>query len=111
MSDNVVAQKSVMQRVLDVVEKAGNLVPHPVLIFLTLILIVIALSHVMALTGVSVTFDAIVPEASDTSEVADSTDSIVEDPQIYDTGTTVNYETLDEKNYEIKEQTVAARAS
>ncbi len=110
MSDNGVAQKSVMQRVLDVVEKAGNLVPHPVLIFLTLILIVIALSHVMALTGVSVTFDAIVPEASAPSGVADSSDSIVEDPQIYDTGTTVNYETLDEKNYEIKEQTVAARS-
>ena len=43
MAQSPPAPKGVMQRILDVVEKAGNMVPHPVLIFLTLIGIVIAL--------------------------------------------------------------------
>ena len=34
-----------MQRFLDGVEKVGNMVPHPVVIFLILIAIVIALSN------------------------------------------------------------------
>ena len=34
-----------MQKILDVVEKVGNKVPHPVVIFLILIAIVIVLSH------------------------------------------------------------------
>ncbi len=40
---------------LDVIEKLGNKVPHPVLMFLYLIIIVIVLSHIMHLLGVSVT--------------------------------------------------------
>lgn len=107
MSKDHNAPKSVMQRLLDVVEKAGNLVPHPVLIFLTLILIVIAISHLLYMTGVSVTFDAIVPEAAETG---DAMESVAEAPEIYDTGTVVSYQTLDEKQYEIRQQTVAARS-
>ncbi len=44
-----------MKRMLDVIEKVGNKVPHPVIIFLTLIVIVIILSHVLYAGGVSVT--------------------------------------------------------
>lgn len=40
---------------LDRIEAIGNRVPHPVLMFLYLILIVIVLSHIMFLMGVSVT--------------------------------------------------------
>ena len=43
------------QRILDGIERVGNKVPHPVLMFLYLILIVIVLSHVLYLFGVSVT--------------------------------------------------------
>jgi aminobenzoyl-glutamate transport protein len=98
------APKGLMQRILDVVEKAGNMVPHPVLIFLSLIIIVIALSHLFYMTGVSVTFDALVPSADDTPAEYSAYS------QAYDTGVTVDYETHDEKNYEIKEQTVAVRS-
>ena len=48
-------QGGLTQRLLDGVERMGNKVPHPVLMFLYLILLVIVLSHVLYLMGVSVT--------------------------------------------------------
>lgn len=56
------ASKTVMQRFLDTVEKVGNMVPHPVVIFLILIGVVIVLSALLSLVGVSVTFERINPE-------------------------------------------------
>ena len=44
MSQPSEAPKTVMQQILDVVEKVGNKVPHPVVIFLILIAIVVVLS-------------------------------------------------------------------
>ena len=49
------------QRFLDAIERLGNKVPHPALIFLGLIVIVIVLSHVLYLTGASVTTDVAEP--------------------------------------------------
>src|SRR5262245_688410 len=43
------------ERLLDGVEKLGNKMPHPVLMFLYLIVFVIVLSQILALAGVSVT--------------------------------------------------------
>ena len=45
MSQPIEAPKSVMQKFLDVVEKVGNKVPHPAVIFLILIAIVVVLSQ------------------------------------------------------------------
>jgi aminobenzoyl-glutamate transport protein len=59
----VPAGKSFTERLLDGVERLGNKVPHPVLMFLYLIIIVIALSHVLYLFGVSVTDEIAVPDA------------------------------------------------
>ena len=50
--------KTMMQRFLDGVEKVGNMVPHPVVIFLILIAIVIVLSAVLSLFGAAVTLRA-----------------------------------------------------
>lgn len=61
MKQGTIAQKTVMQRFLDGVERAGNMVPHPVVIFLILIGIVVLLSHVLSLFGVTVTYDSIDP--------------------------------------------------
>jgi aminobenzoyl-glutamate transport protein len=69
-------KKGMMQRVLDGIERVGNKVPHPALIFLGLILIVIVLSHVLYLTGASVT-----------TEVAEAT-QVAGEPQ-YPQGTSV----------------------
>ncbi|WP_407664113.1 AbgT family transporter [Microvirga alba] len=54
--------KSTMQKVLDVVEKVGNRVPHPAVIFIILIGIVIVLSHIFYLMGVRVSYEVINPE-------------------------------------------------
>ena len=63
-----VVKRSGLQRVLDAVERAGNKVPHPVIIFLALIALVIVLSHVFYLTGASVSFEqAAVSEQVDPS--------------------------------------------
>jgi aminobenzoyl-glutamate transport protein len=50
-----------MQRILDGIEKAGNKVPHPALIFLGLIVIVIVASQILAWTGTSVTTEVAEP--------------------------------------------------
>ena len=49
------------QRFLDAIERLGNRVPHPALIFLGLIVGVIVLSHVLYLTGASVTTEIAEP--------------------------------------------------
>lgn len=67
------ATKTAMQRFLDGVEKVGNMVPHPVVIFLILIGIVIVLSAVLSLFGAAVTFERI---NADTHKVETATTAI-----------------------------------
>ena len=60
---------------LDLVERVGNRVPHPVVIFVMLIGVIIVLSHVFYLLGASVTFQVINPQThalEDTTVVARS---------------------------------------
>ena len=54
-------QKSAIGKLLDFIEVAGNKVPHPVMMFLYLIIGVIVLSQVLYLAGVSVTDTIVVP--------------------------------------------------
>ncbi|MGH2614545.1 MAG: AbgT family transporter, partial [Thermomicrobiales bacterium] len=49
------------QKMLDGIEKAGNKVPHPVMIFVYLIVLVIVLSAILSALGVSVTEQILVP--------------------------------------------------
>ena len=63
MNQSSAAPKTLMQRFLDVVEKVGNKVPHPAVIFLILIVLVVVLSHVLYLSGTSVTAQVIEPGA------------------------------------------------
>ncbi len=51
-----------MARFLDGIERVGNMVPHPVVIFLILIAIVIVLSAFLSLFGATVSFERIDPE-------------------------------------------------
>jgi len=62
MNQTIAAPKSLMQRILDVVERVGNKVPHPVIIFLLLIALVLVLSHILFLAGASVSYQVINPE-------------------------------------------------
>ena len=65
MSATNAASKTTMQRLLDTVERVGNMVPHPVVIFLILIGIVIALSAVLSLFGAAVSFEQINPDTNE----------------------------------------------
>src|SRR5262245_14685696 len=56
------APKTVMQKALDLVERVGNMVPHPVIIFLILIAIVVVVAHVMYLLGTSIPYQELNPE-------------------------------------------------
>lgn len=55
------AKKSFSQKMLDGIESAGNKVPHPVIMFIYLIIGVAVLSTILALFDVKVTEDVIVP--------------------------------------------------
>ena len=64
--------KSAMQKILDTVERVGNAVPHPVVIFLILIGIVLVVSHILYLIGASVSYQFINPD-TDKVEAATTT--------------------------------------
>jgi aminobenzoyl-glutamate transport protein len=59
--DDRPVKKGGMQRVLDGIERVGNKVPHPALIFLALIVIVIVLSQILSWAGTSVTTEVAEP--------------------------------------------------
>lgn len=50
---------SLLQRMLDIVEAVGNRVPHPAVIFLLLIAVVVVVSHVMEMANASVSFQVL----------------------------------------------------
>lgn len=54
-------KRSFSDKMLDGIERVGNKVPHPVLMFLYLIILIIVLSHILFLMGVSVTENIAVP--------------------------------------------------
>lgn len=59
MAEAKAQSKTVMQRFLDGIERVGNMVPHPVIIFLILIAIVIVLSALLGIVGATVSYETI----------------------------------------------------
>ena len=105
MSEAKDAPKTMMQRVLDVVEKVGNKVPHPAIIFLLLIAIVVVVSALLEATGTShSTYEVIVPEPPAIATGA------APGPSVYDSGTTVAYQAIDPAKYRIETRTVSAKS-
>jgi aminobenzoyl-glutamate transport protein len=101
MSQATEPPKTTMQKFLDVVEQVGNKVPHPAVIFLTLIAIVVVLSAVLSLAGTSVSYEAIVPGTQTIEKSSDVS---------YDSGLVVAYQTIDENKHKIETRTVAVRS-
>ncbi len=75
VNEVAVGKRSGLQRVLDGVERVGNKVPHPVVIFLILIALIIVLSHVFYLADSHVTFD----QAAVSQQVEPSGEELVGD--------------------------------
>jgi len=73
MTQIAAAPKPFLQRILDVVERAGNKVPHPAVLFTALLLLVIVLSVVFSLTGASASYQRINP---DTHEIEQATTAV-----------------------------------
>jgi aminobenzoyl-glutamate transport protein len=70
-------EKTALEKFLDVVERVGNQVPHPVVIFVLLIGLVIVLSHVFYLTGASVTYQTVNTETHAVEEATTSVRSLL----------------------------------
>ena len=84
-------QHTAMGRLLDVIERGGNRVPHPVMMFLYLIIGVVLLSGLLAFAGVSVTDEIVVPDPVQVTPgyYEDTTQPILEPPAAqlpYDAG-------------------------
>jgi aminobenzoyl-glutamate transport protein len=75
MTEQTVAREpaTAMQRMLDVIERVGNRVPHPSVIFLILIGVIVVLSHVFHLLGTQVDYQVIDPL---THQVRDATTAV-----------------------------------
>src|SRR5262245_27725465 len=70
-------EKTFVEKLLDMVERVGNKVPHPVVIFVLLIGLVILLSHVFYLLGTSATYQAVNPETNRVEDVTTSVRSLL----------------------------------
>lgn len=62
MSEENPPRKGILQRLLDVVERVGNKVPHPAVLFFSLAVLVVVLSHTLHLLGAEVSYDRIDPQ-------------------------------------------------
>src|SRR5215467_15655354 len=69
--------KTTLEKLLDAVERVGNRVPHPVVIFVLLIGLVILLSQLLAWTGASVTYEAVNPETHQIEHVTTAVRSLL----------------------------------
>jgi len=103
MSQTTQTSKSFMQKFLDIVEKVGNKVPHPAVIFLMLVAGVVVLSHLMHMIGINVTYDVMVPKMQ-------GSPIEVLDPMYAGMGTPYGYKSIDELSIEIETRTTAARS-
>jgi aminobenzoyl-glutamate transport protein len=68
---------SFMQRMLEGVERVGNKIPHPVVIFVVLIGIVIVLSHILYLMGASVTYEVANPNTHSVEKTTTAAKSLL----------------------------------
>jgi aminobenzoyl-glutamate transport protein len=69
--------KTLLQKLLDGIERAGNKVPHPALLFSLLIGVVILLSHVCHLLGVSASYQRIDPQTHQVTETTTTVNSLL----------------------------------
>ena len=61
MTEATAPQHTFLGRMLDTIERVGNKVPHPAIIFIILIAGVIVLSQILYIAGASVTYEVVVP--------------------------------------------------
>lgn len=99
-TDSIQTKRSAMDKMLDTIERVGNKVPHPVLMFFYMMVGVVVLSAVFSLIGVSVTEQIAVPKMMEVT------------PDFYEDVSAYTLSGLGTQNveYEIREQTIAIRS-
>ncbi len=70
-------KKTGMEKILDTVERVGNKVPHPAVIFVILIAIVVVLSHIFYRMGLSATYQSVNPDTNQIEEVTTTAKSLL----------------------------------
>ncbi len=70
-------KKTGLEKILDTVERVGNKVPHPAVIFIWLIVGVIVLSHIFHLLGASATYESINAETHQPEQVTSVAQSLL----------------------------------
>ena len=76
-SPPAVENKSLLQRALDIVEAVGNRVPHPAVIFLILIALVVVISQILAALQVSVSYQVLNVETHQLDDATASANSLL----------------------------------
>src|SRR5262245_57078802 len=71
------APRTLLQKLLDAVERLGNKVPHPAVLFLLLMAVVALLSHVLQLAGVSVSYQQVNAQTHTIEDVTTSVRSLL----------------------------------
>jgi aminobenzoyl-glutamate transport protein len=77
MSGTTETPKTALQKLLDLVEKVGNKVPHPSVLFFLLIGVVVVLSHVFHLMGTSVSYERINQQTHQAEKVTTAINSLL----------------------------------
>src|SRR5262249_8151968 len=77
MSGTSAAPRTVLQKLLDLVERVGNKVPHPAVLFFLLIVAVVLLSHLFYVLGTSVSYPRINPQRHEVEEVTTPVKSLL----------------------------------
>src|SRR5262245_17969989 len=77
MSQIDAAKTTVLQRILDRVERLGNKVPHPAVLFVLLMALVVVLSHVLHWLGASLSYQRINPEPHAAEQVQTTVNSLL----------------------------------
>ena len=77
MNQNSAPRKTLLQKLLDFIERAGNKVPHPAILFLLLIVLVVALSQALSMAGVSVTYQRISLETHEAESATTAVESLL----------------------------------
>ena len=73
----IAPQKTRLEKILDTVERVGNKVPHPAVIFILLIAAVIVLSHILYLMGMGATYESINPDTHQPEEITTTVQSLL----------------------------------
>jgi aminobenzoyl-glutamate transport protein len=71
------APKTAAQKLLDLVERVGNKVPHPAVLFFGLIVIVVVLSAILHRAGISVSYQRINPATHKAEETTTTVNSLI----------------------------------